>query len=399
MTEATPAAQVPTAALADYQNEIYAQGLGGVVPEFPTSYAELEAKARTTMTPEAYGYVAGGAGSEDTMRANLEAFRRWRIEPRMLRDVATRSLRRVVLGTELPAPVLLAPVGVQGIVHADAEIAVARAARSLGVPMVLSTASSRTIEDVADALGETPRWLQLYWSRDPEFAASLLSRAEHAGYSAVVVTLDTRILGWRPRDLGMGYMPFLRGLGTANYFSDPVFRSRLSATPEEELLPAVLHWSSIFSDPSQTWKDLAFLRQHTRLPLVLKGILSADDAERAVAAGVEGIVVSNHGGRQVDGCVAALDALPRVVAAVPSGFPVLFDSGVRTGADIVKALALGAQAVLVGRPYVYGLAVGGEAGVHHVLRGLLAELDITLALAGHASVDDLSPDCLVREPA
>jgi isopentenyl diphosphate isomerase/L-lactate dehydrogenase-like FMN-dependent dehydrogenase len=296
----------------------------------------------------------------------------------------------------MPAPLMLAPIGVQSIVHPDGELATGRAAAELGVPSILSTASSYTMEEVAGQMGDAPRWYQLYWPNDPELAASFLKRAEQAGYGAVVVTLDTWLLAWRPRDLEQAYLPFLKGIGTANYFSDPVFRAGLEKPPEEDLQAAVGHWVGNYSDPTVTWERLAMLREATELPIVLKGIQHPDDARRAVDEGVDGILVSNHGGRQVDGAIGSLDALPGIVDVVPDEFPVLFDSGVRNGSDAFKALALGARAVVIGRPYVWGLAVGGEQGVRHVVRGLLAELDLTLALSGHTDFADVGPDALTR---
>jgi L-lactate dehydrogenase (cytochrome) len=388
---------IQAAPLAGYQNRIYLEGLSGRLPLLPLTHEALEQRAERQLTRGAFGYVAGGAGAEDTMRANREAFRRWRILPRMLRDVSRRDLGTTVLGTPMPAPVMLAPVGVQSIVHPDAEVAVARAAAATGVPMVLSTASSRSIEEVAEAQGDAPRWFQLYWPRDRDLAASLLGRAERAGYGAVVVTLDTWMLAWRPRDLELAYLPFLQGEGIANYLSDPVFRAALPAPPEEDMAGAVRHFLTVFSDPSVTWAGLSLLRESTRLPIVLKGILHPDDARRAVDHGVDGILVSNHGGRQVDGSIAALDALPGVVDAVPESLPVLFDSGIRSAADAFVALALGARAVLLGRPYVWALAVAGEEGVAELLRGFLAELDLTFALTGHTRPDELGREALVRQ--
>ena len=371
-----------------YQYEIYFQGLGGQKPPYPITYAGLERAAHETLSAEAYAYVAGGASEEHTVAANREAFDRWRIVPRMMMDVSTRDCRTEVLGTRLPAPLMLAPVGVMSIIHDEGEVAVARGAAAQHVPMVLSTAASNTIEDVADALGDTPRWYQLYWPDDRELTRSFVQRAEAAGYGAIVVTLDTKLLAWRPRDLETAYLPFLKGEGIANYLSDPVFRDKLEKSPEEDMQTAILTWAGLFSDKTVTWEDIAFLRGCTDLPIVLKGVLHPDDARAAVDHGVDGVVVSNHGGRQVDGSVGALEMLPEVKDAV-GDLPVLFDSGVRTGADIYKAVCLGASAVLIGRPYCWGLGLGGAEGVEHVLRMLMAEFDLNMALTGATSVSDL----------
>ena len=383
---------------ASYQNEIYLAGMmQDARPERPLGLDDLEAAAYEAMTEEARGYVEGGASSGDTIRANREAFRRWRLVPRMLTDVSARDLSAEVLGTRMPAPVLLAPVGVQSLVHPDAEVGVARAAASLGVPIVLSTVSSRTLEEVAEASGGNPRWFQLYWPTEADLTASFLSRAEAAGYSAVVVTLDTRMLAWRPRDLQRGFLPFLRAEGIANYLSDPVFAEGLPEPPEEHVAETVARWAGLFPNPSTTWERLVEVRERTTLPLLLKGVLHPDDARSALDGGVDGVIVSNHGGRQVDGAIGALDALPGVVEAVDGRVPVLFDSGIRSGADAVKALALGAAAVLLGRPYIWGLALGGEEGVREVLRGFLADLELTLALCGVARGADLDRSLVVRQ--
>ncbi len=330
--------------------------------------------------------MAGSAGGERTARANVAAFDRWEIVPRVMTDVGQRSLAVELFGERLPAPVLLAPIGVLSLVHPEGELAAARAAAELGVPYVLSCASSHPIEEVAQAMGDGRRWFQLYWSRDRELNASLVGRAERAGFSAIVVTLDTKILGWRERDLARGYLPFLRGEGVANYLSDPVFRSRLGRPPEEDPAGAAAQFLGLALDPTLAWPDLAHLRERTRLPIVLKGILRAEDAERAVAAGAAAVVVSNHGGRQVDGSVPALSVLPDVVRSVGGRVPVLFDSGLRRGADALKALALGARAVLLGRPYVWGLALDGVAGVRSVIERFLAEIDLTMGLSGCADL-------------
>ncbi|MGW4569516.1 alpha-hydroxy-acid oxidizing protein, partial [Streptomyces sp. NPDC004561] len=293
----------------------------------------------------------------------------------------------------------LAPVGVLSIMHPDAETAAARAAAAQGVPYILSSASSTPMEQVAEAMGDAERWFQLYWGKDREVTRSFLGRAKAAGFSVLVVTLDTPLLAWRPRDLDQAYLPFLHGVGTANYFSDPAFRAGLAKPPHEDPNAAVLHFLGLFGDPGHTWPDLAFLREHWDGPIVLKGVLHPDDARLAADAGMDGVVVSNHGGRQVAGSVAAADALPGVAAAVGDRLTVLFDSGVRTGDDVFKALALGARAVLLGRPYVYGLGLDGQAGVEHVVRCVLAELDLTLALSGHTGPATVTAADLVEEPA
>jgi len=404
MSDSKEPQAMPTGAERELQ--IYALGLSGGKPSVPVPLHLLEQKAREILAPRAYDYVAGGAGGEDTMRANREAFYRCRIVPRMLRDVSNRDLSVEVLGARLPAPILLGPVGVQEIIHSDADVASARAAASLGLPFVLSTMSSRSMEDVAQwaaKVAESPRWFQLYWGKNPELTASMLQRAERAGYSALVVTLDTNILGWRERDLHHGYLPFILGQGLANYFSDPVFRGLLAQAPEQNPAAAIQLWGSLFSNTTLTWKDIGFLRQHTSLPIILKGILHSNDAARALDAGVDALIVSNHGGRQVDGAIGALDALPGVVREVNGRVPVLFDSGIRHGADVFKALALGARAVLLGRPYLWGLAVAGEEGVRDVLLNLVADLDLTMALSGYTCCRELDSSALCRsdstEPA
>jgi len=384
--------------LESYQDEIYLTGLTGVVPDLPTDLGRLEEAARSVMTPRAFDYVVGAAGSGNSADENLAAFRRWRIVPRMLTNVSTPSYSTTVLGADLAVPFLLAPVGVLGIAHPDGEAAVARAAAAAGVPMVLSTAATTSIEDVAAANGGGERWFQLYWPKDRAVAASFLGRAQAAGYNVLVVTLDTRILAWRPRDLDNAYLPFIQGVGIQNYLSDLAFQAGLTSPVDVDPDSAVLRYVQMFGDLSLTWDDIPFLRQHWNGPIVLKGILSAADAMRAADAGVDGIVVSNHGGRQVDGAIAALDALPAVADAVGARLTVLFDSGIRGGADMLKALALGAKAVLIGRPYVYGLALGGEAGVRHVLRALRTDFELTMRLAGVARLTELGPDCLQRRP-
>ncbi|MGC1450358.1 MAG: lactate 2-monooxygenase [Candidatus Sulfotelmatobacter sp.] len=377
------------------QFEIYQLGLAGKKLSVPIPLAQLEKKAAEVLSPQAYDYIAGSASGERTARANLAALDRWRIVPRVLRDVSQRDLTVELFGRTLPTPVLLGPVGVQNIIHPEAEVAVGRAAASLGVPFVLSTVSSRPIEEVAQAMTTAaPRWFQLYWGKDHELTASLLQRAEKSGYTALVVSLDTAMLGWRERDLQHPYLPFLLGHGLANYFTDPVFCSRLPQPPQADPASAIRLWAQLFSNTALTWTDLAWLRQQTRLPILLKGILHPDDARLALDHAVDGIIVSNHGGRQVDGAIAALDALPAIAGAIGNRIPVLFDSGIRYGADAIKALALGARAVLLGRLYVWGLAIAGEQGVRDVVQNFLADLDLTMGLSGFRSVKELDKSIL-----
>ena len=414
------------------QFEIYVGGARGVLPRVPVSVERLEQRAQDVMSAEAFAYVAGGAGTEETMRANRAAFERWRIIPRVLRDVASRDTTVELFGTRLPSPFFLSPIGVLEMAHRDADLAVARAAAAEGVPMIFSNQASRSMEECARAVGDAPHWFQLYWSTSNELVESFVARAEACGCSAIVLTLDTTMLGWRIRDLDLGYLPFLRGKGLAQYTSDPVFVEQLrealleAAPPTGRVTPSALRtlWQlagaypgsrfrnlrsgearaavrrfvEIYSRPSLAWEDLSFLRERTKLPILLKGVLSGADAAAAVEHGMDGIVVSNHGGRQVDGSIATMDALPSVVEAVAGRVPVLLDSGVRSGADALRALALGATAVGLGRPYVWGLAIGGEEGVREVLRNFRGDFDLTLGLSGHASVAELAPHALARVP-
>jgi len=381
----------------NWQLDIYFAGLTGQVPDHPMTFAELERRAEAEMTEQLWSYVSGGAGDEHTQRANVSAFERWGLMPRILRGAAVRDVSVELFGTRFPTPLMLAPVGVIGLCTDDGhgDLATARASAATGVPMVASTLMQDPLEDVAAALGDTPGWFQLYPPNDRELCESFVRRAEAAGWSAIVVTLDTLTLGWRPRDLTIASFPQLKGLCLANYFSDPVFRSRLERTPEEDPEAATGRWAMTFGNPGMTWEDLDWIRSLTKLPILLKGVCSADDARRALDHGVDGIYCSNHGGRQANGGLPALECLPAVVEAAGEA-PVVFDSGVRSGADVVKALALGATAVGIGRPYAYGLAVGGQGGVEHVVKCLLAETDLIMAVDGYGSIADLTPDTLHR---
>jgi len=380
----------------DYQNEIYFAGLSGRQPRFPMSFNELEAKAHATLPKSVVSYVAGGCGNERTQDANVAAFDRWGLMPRMFVGAAQRDMSIELFGMKLPTPLFMSPIGVIGICAQDGhgDIATARAAAQTGVPMVASTLTVDPLEDVAREFGATPGFFQLYTPTDRGLAESLVRRAEAAGFKAIVVTLDTWITGWRPRDLSEANFPQLRGLCLANYFSDQRFLAMLAKSPREDPSAAIMQWVRIFGNPL-TWDDLPWLRSLTKLPLLVKGICHPDDARRAIDGGVDGIYCSNHGGRQANGGIAALDMLPAVVKAAGKT-PVLFDSGVRTGSDVVKALALGAAAVGVGRPYAYGLALGGVEGIVHVLRCLLAEADLLMAVDGYPRLADLQPEALLR---
>jgi isopentenyl-diphosphate delta-isomerase len=349
------------------------------------------------MSEEARAYVHGGAGAEVTFRREQD-FSEWRIVPRMLQGVEDRDLSVEFLGDEIPFPLMLTPLGVQTLVHDEVELATARAARELGVPFILSSLSSTPMEEVAEELGDTPKYFQFYWSSDDDVARSFLRRAEEAGYDGIVLTVDAPILGWRERLVERGYYPFLEGKGVANYFSDPAFRDRLDTPPEEDPRAAVEEFLEIFGDPSLTWDDLSFLFDNTDLPVHVKGVLHPEDARSAVEAGADGVGVSTHGGRQVDGSVTALEALPGVVEAVDTDdVTVTFDSGIRRGSDVFRALALGADACLLGRPFVYGLALGGQEGVEHVLRSVLADFDLTMGLAGRDDAAEIDRDAIEHE--
>lgn len=414
----------------DLQRAIYIGGMMGKTSLIPTDPTRLEQAAREKMSREGFAYIAGGAGAESTMDANRRAFERWRIVPQMLRDVSVRDTSIELFGKRLPTPFLTCPIGVLEMAHPEADLAVAKATSSLGIPMIFSNQASVSMEDCAQVMSDSPRWFQLYWSKSNDLVASLVQRAEACGCSAIVLTLDTTLLGWRVRDLDLAYLPFLRGLGIAQYLSDPVFM-RLLEEPQEEAaaVKPVLSWETIrslrsvvkkypgkgsfitklrsgkpmaavrqfvniYSRPSLTWDDLAFLREHTKLPIVLKGILHPDDALKALDKGMNGIIVSNHGGRQVDGAIGALDALPDIVKVVNGQIPVLLDSGIRSGADAFKALALGANAVCIGRPYVYGLAIDGAAGVQQVLQHFMADFELTMALSGCKKISEIADSTL-----
>jgi lactate 2-monooxygenase len=370
----------------DLQLQIYLAGLRGVTPKLPVDFATLVKRAEAAMPPQVLSYVQGGCGDEWTQDRNVEAFHHWGMVPRMMVDGTTRDLSVELFGIRFPSPVFMAPIGVNGICTNDGhgDLHAARASAATGVPYCASTLSNDPLEQVAEATGNTPAFFQLYTPRNKELAESLVSRAEHAGYKAIVVTLDTWIAGWRPRDLNASNFPQLRGACLQNYFTDPVFRAMLAKPPEEDLAAAINVWVANFGKVL-TWDDLPWLKSITRLPIVLKGIGHPDDARRAVDGGADAIYCSNHGGRQANGGIAAIDMLPGVVAAAGKT-PVLFDSGIRSGSDVVKAIALGARMVGIGRPYAYGLALDGAEGAAHVLRCILAEADLLMAVNGYPTL-------------
>ncbi|MBB2940319.1 isopentenyl diphosphate isomerase/L-lactate dehydrogenase-like FMN-dependent dehydrogenase [Actinoplanes lutulentus] len=414
------------------QNAIYRAGVLGRRPAVPTDFAELERRAKKASSTTGWAYVAGGAGEGRTMRANRAAFDRWAIVPRMLRDVAERDLGQDLLGTRLTAPVLLAPVGAGQLIAADADLHTARAAAAAGVPYIFTNQGGTAMEETAAAMGAAPRWVQLYWSTDEALVDSLIHRAEAIDAGALVVTLDTTVLGWRPQDLNLGSLPFAKGLGIAQYTSDPRFQELVASRKPNKsgktevtikAIQALIEitrnhpgrfWANlrspkprasvetfldIYSNPRLSWDHIATLRERTRLPIVLKGILHPDDAKRAFDEGIDAIVVSNHGGRQVDNAIASLDALVRIRDAVGPVPKILMDSGIRTGADVFVAVALGADAVLLGRPYMYGLAIAGQRGIEEVIANVIAELDLTMALTGVKNLSEVSRELLVPNPA
>jgi lactate 2-monooxygenase len=411
-----------------WQKEIILNGFSGTLPVVPVEFSALEQAAQRLMSPKAFAYVAGGAGSEESLHHNTSAFQKYKIVPRMLRDVGNRDTSIELFGSRLPSPFLLSPIGVLELASAQADLAVARAASSLGVPFIFSNQASICMEECASVMGNSPRWFQLYWSKSRDLICSFIKRAEMCGCTALVVTLDTTMLGWRTRDLDLAYLPFLEGKGIAQYTSDPVFQKILDEKDEASAVKRKISWQAvsglikmvnrypggnfftklrsgrpikavqkfidIYSNPHTTWDDLVFMRGQTTLPIILKGILHPDDAQLAIASGMDGIIVSNHGARQVDGVIPTIDALPKIIERVDGRIPVLLDSGVRGGADAFRALALGATAVCIGRPYVYGLAIANEKGVTAVIKNFLAEFELTMGLAGCKNVAEIRKQML-----
>ncbi|KHF31531.1 alpha-hydroxy-acid oxidizing protein [Paenibacillus sp. JTLBN-2024] len=362
----------------------------------PVSFDEWENRAKEVLAAAPFGYVYGAAGAGDTHRGNVDAFQKYRIRPRVCSDISKRDLSVSIFGDRFPVPFLLAPIGVNTILHPDGELAPAKAAAKLGVPYILSNVSSVSMEEVAEAMGDAVRWFQLYPPKDHGLTKSFLKRAEAAGFKAIVVTVDSTLLGWRETDLRNAYLPFLTGQGMGNYFSDPVFCSQLKESPDKNVKEAALKALEEGNNTCFTWKELEYIREQTRLPLLIKGITHPDDALLALEHGVDGIIVSNHGGRQLDGAVATLDALPSISESIQGKIPIIMDSGIRRGADILKAIALGATAVLVGRPYAYALAVAGQTGVEEVIKHLMAETELQLAISGRSRIEEVDESLIMK---
>nr|WP_304219476.1 alpha-hydroxy acid oxidase [Fredinandcohnia onubensis] len=360
---------------------------------FPVSYEELEQEAKKKMSVGGFGYVRSGAGGEVTLRENQESFAKYSIVPRVLRDVSNIDTSITLFGKTYPHPFLLAPVGMLKLAHEEAELAVSKAAAAYQVPFVQSTVSSYSIEDVAEVSGNSSKWFQLYWSNNKEISFNMVKRAEEAGYEAIVLTVDTVMMGWREEDMKNRFSPLRQGVGKANYEQDPVFLSSLDSQDSESIIQGIL---DNIHHPSLNWTHVVELKERTSLPILLKGILSPDDARLAVENGVDGVIVSNHGGRQLDGVIAAIDALPHIVEEIKGEIPVLFDSGIRRGSDIVKALTLGADAVFIGRPFVYGLAAAGQKGVEKVIGNFIQDTKVSIALAGVSCVKDLKTIELIK---
>ncbi len=413
----------------DWQKEIYTSGFAGHRSNVKIDLPQLEHVAKSKLSPQAFGYIAGGAGIEGTMLANRQSFDQYKIIPRMLVDVGQRDISIELFGKNYQTPFFLAPIGVLEMAHADADVAVAKAAAELNIPYIFSNQASVPMETVAATMGNSPRWFQLYWSKSNDLVASLLQRAEKSGCEAIAVTLDTTMLGWRTRDLDLAYLPFLEGKGIAQYTSDPVFQKMMeedetvfekqkvtmgsllglikmvknypgngffSKLRSGRPIKAVRKFIETYSNPYSSWEDLKFLRDNTKLPILLKGIQHPDDARKALDFGMDGIIVSNHGGRQVDGAIGSFAALPGIVEVVNEKTPILFDSGVRGGADVFKALAMGANGVCIGRPYVYGLAIDGQQGVYEVLRNFMADFELTMGLSGCRNIKEITRDCLTK---
>jgi lactate 2-monooxygenase len=425
----------------DRQRSIYLHGMSGKRPVIPFHANTLREAARQKMSEKAWAYIDGGAGNEESIQSNTSVFSKISIQPRMMRPNETADFSTSLFGMDLPFPLLLAPIGALDLICPGADRIVARGCRDTGIPFIFSNQAGTPMERCGEDMGDTPRWFQLYWSKSDDLVLSFVRRAEACGCRAIVLTVDTTLLGWRSRDLALGHLPFLQGMGIAQYTSDKVFMDLLhkgsvqptAGTPKpainqagtprppitlstilsilqlkanhpggfwknlfsKEPLEAVRLFTSIYSNPALSWDKVVWLRGQTRLPILIKGILRADDAQQAAACGADGIIISNHGGRQVDGAIPTLDALIHIRKVLPRPFPVLLDSGIRSGSDMFKALALGADAVLLGRPYAYGLAIARQQGVKDVIMNLLNDFELTARLAGCRNLEEINGDMVL----
>lgn len=362
--------------------------------QFPINTTEFEEAAKKVMDFGPYGYVRSGAGGEETLRKNTAAFSKYSLVPQFLNDVSTINASITLFGRTYPQPFLFAPVGMNKLAHEEGEIAASSAAATYNIPFIQSTVSSYTMEEVKEATGDSPKWFQLYWSSNKEIALNMAKRAEKAGYEAIVLTVDTVMMGWREEDMRNQYSPLKLGLGKANFIADEIFVKGIENLEDETVIQGIL---DSIHHPTLSWDDIAQLRKQTTLPILLKGILHPKDAALAVEKGIDGIIVSNHGGRQLDGVISSLEALPAIVEVVNGKIPVLLDSGIRRGSDVVKAIALGADAVLLGRPYIYALAAGGQAGVEHLISSFIQEIHVSMGLIGAANIEQLGKSMIVKD--
>lgn len=412
----------------DWLKIIFSNGLSGIKPSIPVSFELLELEASKKLSKHAFDYIFTGAGTNQGVNNNREAFKRFRIKPFMLQGSDFPSLETQIFNTHFPLPFYFSPVGVLELAHPNADLELARAAKNTGLTMIYSNQASKTMESCSSLLESSNHWFQLYFSKSKELVESFVSRAKKCGCSALVLTLDTTTIGWRVMDLENAYLPFIHGKGLAQYTSDPVFnklinsnkyndsinpaRNRpglltslniLKSYPDTLLnnlktgnaVKAIRCFFDLYSNPSLSWEDIIWLRTITKLPIVLKGILHEKDAQKAIDIGIDGIIVSNHGGRQIDQVISSLDALRQIKKIVPTSYPLLFDSGIRSGTDLFIALAMGAKAIGIGRPYVYALALKGHNGVETLVQNLASELMLTMSLCGCKSIAEITPDLLV----
>ncbi|NOT37948.1 MAG: lactate 2-monooxygenase [Saprospiraceae bacterium] len=408
--------------------EIYLKGNSGIKPIIPLCYEELESKAKKALPKNSYDYIYTGAGKHIGVSNNQSAFKKYAIRPRMLHGNASLDTSVKIFDTQLQSPFLFAPIGVLELAHPKGDLELAKASRNLQIPMIISNQASYSMEAITDTLQNMDRWFQLYFSKNYEFVESLIQRAEETKCSAIVITVDTTILGWRQMDLQNAFLPFTLGKGIAQYTSDPVFKklmqqkpssyNKMAITPalivnmlgalsrfpgsllsnlvSKDPIKAIRKFIEIYSKPDLNWNDIRWIKSKTKLPLLIKGILRSDDAKIAMQHGVDGIIVSNHGGRQVDHVISSLDALVEIKSQIPASYPLLLDSGIRTGTDAFIALCLGAKSVLVGRPYVYSLAINGHQGVTECMNNFITELHIMMMLSGVKNLNELSPELLVK---